>query len=72
MSLPRAKGTERGTVSPGGMCWVCGSSASGSTGSLPSLCLLTEVNVQFHGLVPVNLADKIHELLGGGERRGMT
>lgn len=51
---------------------MCGSSASGSTGSLPSLCLLTEVNVQFHGLVPVNLADKIHELLGGGERRGMT
>lgn len=39
--------------------------APSSAGSLPSLCLLTEVNVQFHGLIAMSLADKVRELLGG-------
>lgn len=44
------------------------SSDSGS--SLPKLCLLTELNLQFHGLVTMSLVYKIHELLGSVERRG--
>lgn len=52
-------------------CAIC-MAAPSRAGSLPSLCLLTEVNVQFHGLITTNLADKVRELSGGGERRGMT
>lgn len=47
-------------------CWK----GSDSGSSLPKLCLLTELNLQFHGLVTMGLVYKIHELLGSVEERG--
>lgn len=69
-------GPSRGTLALGGDSPPCqvarrhGSPASASASSLPRLCLLTELNLQFHGLVTMSLVYKIHELLGGVERRG--
>lgn len=77
VSLPHGPGgTEPGTLALGGDSPPCqvarrhGSPASASSSSLPRLCLLTELNLQFHGLVTMSLVYKIHELLGGVERRG--
>lgn len=77
VSLPHGPGgTEPGTLALGGDSPPCqvarrrGSPASASASSLPRLCLLTELNLQFHGLVTMSLVYKIHELLGGVERRG--
>lgn len=77
VALPHGPGgTEPGTLALGGDSPPCqvarrhGSPASASASSLPRLALLTELNLQFHGLVTMSLVYKIHELLGGVERRG--
>lgn len=67
--LPRGQGGQKGVRRPSEeipSLWK--SSDSGS--SLPKLCLLTELNLQFHGLVTMGLVYKIHELLGRVEERG--
>lgn len=66
---PMARGTERGAVSlrrgpPRRVAGQHDSPASSSASSLPRLCLLTELNLQFHGLVTMSSVYKIHELLG--------